>query len=191
MRFHVLCRALLVLVTSGVGARPEILVAQTPAGGDLPALVVLVRHAEPASEPADNPPLADAGTRRAQALAATLRNAKLSAVITSQLQRTIDTARPTAAALGLTPQAVPVLDRDAHVKAVAAAVRVHAGGSVLVVSHSNIVPAIIAALGGPRLPDICETVYDHLFALVPAAGSVQLVDARYGNVSGPAGRDCM
>ena len=56
--------------------------------------------------------------------------------------------------------------RDAHASAVADAVRAHAGRTVLVVGHSNTIPAIIAALGGPKLPDICDTQYSNLFVLV-------------------------
>jgi phosphohistidine phosphatase SixA len=160
---------------------------------DLPALIVIVRHADRASEPADNPPLTAAGTQRAQDLAKVLRDVKFTGIITTALVRTRDTAKPTATALGLTPEVLTVNlgDRDAHIKAVDGAVRRHAGGSVLVVNHSNSIAAIIAALGGPRMPNICETVYDHLFMLVQTAGKIQLVNLRYGAASPPAEPGCM
>jgi broad specificity phosphatase PhoE len=54
----------------------------------------------------------------------------------------------------------------AHVRAVADAARA-AGpdGVVLVVGHSNTVPAIVGALGGPTLPDLCDTQYATMFVV--------------------------
>jgi len=160
---------------------------------DLPALTVLVRHAERASAPADDPPLTPAGMKRAQDLAAALRDTKFSAIVTTHLVRTRETAAPTATALGLTPEIVNVknLNPDAHAKEIENAVRKHRGGAVLVVNHSNVLAAIIARLGGPQFPNICETVYDHLFVLIPAAGRVQLVNSRYGAASPPPEPGCM
>jgi hypothetical protein len=61
---------------------------------------------------------------------------------------------------------------------------------VLVVGHSNTVPAIIAALGGPKLPDLCDAAYSNLFLLhLPADGSApRLVRSQYG-VADPPGAD--
>jgi len=58
------------------------------------------------------------------------------------------------------------------------------------VGHSNTVPAIIEALGGPRMPDICESVYANLFILVPGAGEARLVRSRYGAADPEPGADC-
>jgi broad specificity phosphatase PhoE len=177
--------------------QPTVAHAQAPAARDLPALVVLVRHAEKASEPKDDPPLTAAGTQRAQHLAAVFRDAKLSGVITTQYMRMRDTAQPVATALQLTPAILPVEDVydtaqiDRHVKAVITALRKNAGRSVLVVTHGNMTHEIIAALGGPRLPRICDPVYDHLFVLAPTPENVQFVSARYGTPSPPPGPDCM
>lgn len=193
MRDYSYCKVLLILAAASISLQPTPSNAQTPAASDLPALIVIVRHAERASEPPDNPPLTAAGTQRAKDLAAALRDTKVSAIITTHLVRIRDTAQPAATAFGLTPEILTVnlKNRDAHVKAVEGAVRKHAGGSVLVVNHSNTISAIIAALGGPRLPNICETVYDHLFVLVPAAGKIQLVNSRYGAASPSPGPDCI
>ena len=154
-----------------------------------PALVLLVRHAEKAQEPAGDPPLTAAGAERARALAEALRDAKVTAIVTTQLRRTRDTAQPLAAALGLTPDVVPVGDEDTevHARAVATAVLRHAGGVVLVVGHSDSVPAIIAALGGPRMPEICANLYSNLYALVPGVDGhgARLVHAHYGAADPP------
>ena len=136
---------------------------------DAPATVaLLVRHAEKAALPADDPPLTQDGRRRAEALAGIVKDAHPTAIITTQLRRTVETGQPSAAAMGITPEVVPVSSATTQQNAadVATAVRKHAGKTVLVVGHGNTVPEIIAALGGPHLPDICEPVYDKLFVLV-------------------------
>jgi broad specificity phosphatase PhoE len=61
--------------------------------------VILVRHAEKAAEPAEDPPLSAAGETRAQALLDLVREAGISAVITTPFARTRDTARPVLDAL--------------------------------------------------------------------------------------------
>lgn len=159
-----------------------------PAGAETasgPSLVLLVRHAESAEQPADDPGLTDAGKKRAQDLAATLRDANVTTIITSPFRRTGDTAAPLAAALGFKPMMVPIgRSVDGHIAAVAAAVRA-LKGVVLVVGHSNTIPEVIAQLGGPRLPDICDGVHDDLFGLVFVGGKAQLVRARYGVASRP------
>jgi broad specificity phosphatase PhoE len=156
-----------------------------------PATVVLVRHAERATAPASDPILTEAGTARAQALKVALANAGVSAVITTHLQRTQLTARPLADSLGLTIQAIRVGGPiEAHLDSVAAAVRRQPrGATVLVVGHSNTVPGIIAALGGPRLPDLCDGQYASLFVLQLGDGTaVRLVRASYG-AADPADAD--
>ena len=65
--------------------------------------------------------------------------------------------------------------------AVAAAVRRHKDETVLVVGHIT-VTGVIAALGGPRLPTICENVFSDLFQFTPAAGDQGLVHLHYGAV---------
>lgn len=147
-----------------------------------PPLVVLVRHAEKAAEPAGDPPLSAAGLARAQALTDVLRDAGVTAIVTTQFRRTRETAEPIAKALGLTPEVVPAGAGgiEGHVEAVAAAVRRHPGGVVLVVGHGNTIPALIAALGGPRLPDLCESAHADLFFLDLREAKPRLVRARYG-----------
>ena len=61
-----------------------------------PITVYLVRHAERADEPRQDPPLTDKGTARAQELGRTLSNANIKAIITSQFARTKLTAEPLA-----------------------------------------------------------------------------------------------
>jgi phosphohistidine phosphatase SixA len=155
-----------------------------------PALLLLVRHAEEGTEPADDPGLTDVGKRRAQDLAMALRDAGVTTIITSPFRRAGETAAPLAAARGFKSMVVPIGRRvEGHVAAVAAAVR-GLKGVVLVVGHSNTVPEIIAQLGGPTLPDICASVYDTLFTVVMADGKTSLVRGRYGAPNAKSDPNC-
>jgi broad specificity phosphatase PhoE len=151
--------------------------------------VVLVRHAEKASEPADDPPLTAAGDARARDLWNAIKDAGVNAVITTQYARTRATAQPIAAALHLTPEIVQTAGAT-HAKDVANAVRRHEGHTVLVVGHSNTVPAIIEALGAPRPPAICDPEYDNLYIVtIPPDGKAGLVRAKFG-VRTPTDSSC-
>lgn len=153
-----------------------------PAPATLARTVYLVRHAEKAAQPADDPPLTAAGEARAKALAAALSDAGVTSILTTQLLRTRATARPLAEQLGIAPQAVAVsrAARD-HARDVARTVREQPPGAVLVVGHSNTVPLIIEALGGPKLPDICDAAYANLYVVTLAAdGKVTLARTEYG-----------
>ena len=170
-------RLLVVLALVLTGAAPS-----QPAAPS--TVVLIVRHAERAPGSGDVP-ISDAGQARAQALAEVGRVAGVSAVITTQFQRTQQTAAPLATALGLTPAVVAAqADAAKHAADVAAAVRAQAGKTVLVVGHSNTVPAIVAALGGPRFKDFCEPEYDNLIVMVlDAESGVRTVRTKYGTAT--------
>jgi broad specificity phosphatase PhoE len=149
-----------------------------------PTVVLLVRHAEKGTQPAQDPPLSEAGVERARALVAVARDAAVTAIITTQFERTRRTAEPTATALHITPEVVQAGAMPAHAKAVADQVLKHAGGTVLVVGHSNTIPAIVGALGAPQPRDLCDSEYDQLFVVVIGdAGPPRLIRSRYGAVS--------
>ena len=158
-----------------------------------PSTVILVRHAERDTAPPKDPGLTSAGAMRAEALAAALAGARVTTVITTQFQRTRLTGQLVADAGHITPLVVaaggPTM---AHVEAVAAAVRARpAGDVVLVVGHSNTIPAIVAALGGPKLPDLCDSQYSMLYILeYPAAGAPRFIQANYGAPDSPGSAEC-
>jgi len=181
-------RILAVLVACGLpAARPCAVLAQDA------TVVILVRHAERAPEPRSDPVLSAEGTARAQALAVALADTRLDGIVTTQLQRTRLTAEPIIAARGITPDVVNTAGGTAtHVQAVASHVRTrYTGKTVLVVGHSNTIPPIITALGGPRLADLCDTEFAHLYVLVLRAdGTASLVDGSFGTPDAPTAADC-
>ncbi|KQV95541.1 MULTISPECIES: histidine phosphatase family protein [unclassified Roseateles] len=154
-----------------------------------PDLVILVRHAERATEPTGDPALTPAGEQRAQALAQALAGLHVNSILTTQFRRTRDTAAPLAKALGLQPRVVDAKGA-AHVQAVADAVRAQTG-VVLVVGHSNTVTAVLAALGGPKLADLCETSFHHAFLLQPATEPPRWAQFSYGAPSGAPEANCL
>lgn len=158
-------RRALVLCAVGavmVGAAPAQLLAQ-------PRVVFVVRHAEKADN-SDDPVLSAVGRARAQALAAALEHADIGHVIVTHRQRTRLTAEPVVQRRGLTPEVISfgAAGAEAHIAAIVAAIRRQDDKAVLVVGHSNTVPRIVHALGGPYMPDLCDARYAALFTVVPA-----------------------
>jgi len=130
--------------------------------------VVVVRHAEKASEIARDPILSAAGQARAAALDSALANSKLTAIVVTQYQRTSLTAAVAARRHGLVPIEVAVAGAIGdHAQAIAREVRRHQG-TVLVVGHSNTIDDIVAALGGPAdIGDLPDSVYSAMFIVTP------------------------
>lgn len=147
--------------------------------------VIVVRHAEKEAEPAADPALTAAGVQRADALAEAIKDAGVQAVMSTAFKRTQLTAAPAARLFGLTVETVDARAPN-HPKAVADAILAqHRGRTVLVVGHSNTVPAIVAALGAAMPPAICDAQYDNLFIVtIPAAGKPGVVKAKFGEKSG-------
>jgi broad specificity phosphatase PhoE len=148
--------------------------------------VIIVRHAEKVDDSTD-PALADRGVRRADALAAALADAGVQAVYTTQYRRTRDTAAPVATLLGLQPVVIASSGASTadHAAEIAATVRArHTGSTVLIVGHSNTVPAIIQALGGPDVGHIEDDMYSNLFIVVIDEQGTRLIRATYGTTAG-------
>lgn len=171
--------ATLVLVISALPGRVH---AQAlPAAGREATVVIIVRHAEKDSVPLGDPSLTERGRARAAALVGAVSLAHVQAIVTTQFRRTRETAAPLAAALHVVPEiVVRALPIEAHARAVAEAVHRHDGQTVLVVGHAETVSAIMAALGAPRLSDLCASDYSELFVLVLAGSTTRLIRGSYG-----------
>lgn len=155
-----------------------------------PTVVIIVRHAEKAATPANDPPLTETGVARAQALAELLKDAKVAVVMHTPTTRTRDTARPVAAQFGLTPEVLPMGPLPVHAAAVAEAVRKHPGKTIVVVGHSNTILPYIAALGGPDKGVLCDHNYDGLYTVIIGGTDVRLVEGRYGPPNPPQTAPC-
>lgn len=156
-----------------------------------PSLVVVVRHAERATEPNGDPALSPEGIERAQALADHLVDANVKSIITTELRRSRETALPTARKFGIEPQVVAT-SRDgvqAHVREVVAAVR-KLTGVVLVVGHSNTVAAIVAGLSDARPIELCDTSYSNVFVIDPQPDGGAVLQFKYGRADPAPSAGC-
>ncbi|MDQ2664740.1 MAG: histidine phosphatase family protein [Gemmatimonadota bacterium] len=141
--------------------------------------IIIVRHAEKAAAPAADPPLTPLGVARAETLRQLVRDAGVRAVISTQFVRTRTTGAPAAAALGITPEVLdarltPGATRDSILAR-------HRGQTVLLVGHSNTLPALVEAFGVPRPADICDAGYDNVFVVtVPSSGSASVLHLHFG-----------
>ena len=168
MKRKILCRWLalaIVVLTLSVSAFSQV-------------TVIFTRHAEKGATPPKDPPLTEAGKQRAEALASMLADSGVEAIYATELQRTQQTAAPLAARVHLKPIVLPAKDTDALVKAI----RARHSGVVVVVGHSNTVPDIISALGGPKV-DIADSQSDNFFVLTVNPSQSSLLRLHYGDSS--------
>ncbi|HST23313.1 MAG TPA: phosphoglycerate mutase family protein [Blastocatellia bacterium] len=152
--------------------------------------VFLVRHAEKAAEPRQDPPLLESGNTRAQELARILEPVGIKAIYTSQFLRTRQTAEPLAKHLGITATVLEIKMNPAKPKEISEQsykdivekIYEHPGDAALVVGHSNTVPEVIKMLGGDVAPIIDEKNFDDLFVVtVYAKGKAKVAHLKYGN----------
>ena len=167
--------AVLAFALVACGAPPEPPPADPPVAQGAPSVFFLVRHAEKADQ-SEDPPLTEEGHARARALADLLRDAGITAIYSSNFERTRDTAAPLASALGLEvtlydPNQLPDL----------AATLLSSPGRYLVVGHSNTTPELAGLLGGEPGAPIPETEYDRLYVIHhrPGSGTTTLL-LRFG-----------
>jgi len=156
---------------SGVATALSMLAA---APAECAVTVILTRHAEKAESASADPPLSAAGKRRAELLATMLAPAGVSAIYATDARRTQETAQPLARLTRLPVTRIEV-DRPAEL---VQAIRQRQSGVVVVVGHSDTVPAIISALGGPAVR-IEEGDYDNLFVMALSEHEPSIVRLHY------------
>lgn len=140
--------------------------------------VIVLRHAEKASMPAEDPPLTPDGEARARRLVDLLANPRIAAVYASDTRRAQETARPLAAALGLPLTVRPGRDIDGLLADIG---RRHVGRTVVVVGHSNTVPEIVGRLTrGRERVVVGDDRFDRIFSVtVTRFGPPSVVELRY------------
>jgi broad specificity phosphatase PhoE len=126
--------------------------------------IIVIRHAEKVLDVGADPPLTAAGEARAAVLAHMFGNPRLpghiDAVYVSPDRRSRMTAAPLAAALGVTQ--VEAADEPAGLAR--RVLHEHSGGRILIVGHSDTLPAIVAALSGASdIPPIDALEYGTMY----------------------------
>jgi len=166
----------LIALLSTAGFSPDVGAVDQPS-----MTVILVRHAEKTIGPPENkdPDLSLAGLERAQELVKMFGHTGIGAIYVSQFKRTQQTVKPLADKIGIRVTQVEAKKTAELVKQIRAR---NAGQVIFIAGHNNTVPEIIAAFGGPQLPIIPETEYDHLYILnVQTDGSAKLLKMKYGS----------
>lgn len=139
----------------------------------------LVRHAEKSlTFLGEDPPLTEAGTRRAAALAHALADAGITAIYSTHFRRCTETARPLAEHLGLKVR----IDDQADFAGFARRIRSeNPGGRVLVVGHSDTVPQILERLLGRPASTFPGSEHDLLYVVTaPREGRARVMRLRFG-----------
>jgi broad specificity phosphatase PhoE len=145
-----------------------------PAVAAAQKLVIVVRHAEradggsmsPNAQP--DPALSASGETRARKLAAMLGESGIAAIYTTEFRRTKDTAAPLAEKLRLVPVVIKADDTNAMIESIKTT---RSSNIVLIVGHSDTIPKIVKAFGGPEIT-VADGDYDNIFFVVPASGTL-------------------
>lgn len=134
----------------------------------------IVRHAEKGTTPANNPPLTDAGTQRAEHLKDLLKDKKIAYIFSTNFTRTLSTAQPLATATGITVEKYGPKPDTAFINKLKGLKK-----STLIVGHSNTIDDIVNQLcNAIKVPaDIDESVFDNLF-VVTYRGKKIIFEAR-------------
>lgn len=164
-RMRLLTRAVLLAV----------LLSQLALAQQATRIVYLVRHAEAASS-APDASLTPAGQKRAECLARTFKDAGIKQIFVSDARRTQETAAPLAKELKITPTIVPAKDPNTLIRNLLYS----GGGNILVVSHSDRLPFVIARMNAGTVPPIGADEYDRLFVTtVIQSGATHVSTLRY------------
>lgn len=146
-------------------------------------VVIVVRHAEKATDDPRDPTLSESGQARAQALAAKLAGNGLDVAYSTQFKRTQQTATPAAKQAGIQVSVRPVDAKTAASYDADLARDLRAlppGSTALVVGHSNTVPGIVAAISGQPAAEMPETEFDRYTVIVlDDDGKARVFTSRY------------
>jgi broad specificity phosphatase PhoE len=147
--------------------------------------VIFVRHADTDASmagPDNDAPLSARGRQRAELLADFMQNIDVvagpNAIYASDKRRTQETAAPLAKRLNIPVEIADHLDTEGFMDQV---LDDHAGDIVLIVSHSNTIPALIDELhGSKRLRPFAEDDFNRVYIVTrPAYGRVKTLELFY------------
>lgn len=133
-------------------------------------VVYLVRHAEKMADGTSDPKLSDEGRARVCNLQGFFADKGLMHVLSSDYNRTRDTATPLAKSLGL-----KVEEYDPKHQVVLAMMLKNKPGIFLIVGHSNTLPELSLVLGGDDIGPWGEKEYDRFFELRFAGGEARTI----------------
>ncbi len=144
-------------------------------------MIIVVRHAEKASDDPKDPGLSEQGKIRANKLAEILKHSDLEAVFTTQYKRTQQTGLPAASQAGLALQVRAATRENSKTYAAELLKEIrkkYRGRTVLIVGHSNTVPEIVKQMTGIDVAPIDESTFDR-FYLITLGKKVRLISSSF------------
>ena len=142
--------------------------------------IFVVRHAEKATTPGNDPGISTEGKARATELAKQLKDKKIAAVFTTPYKRTSQTGEPTLQQASLA--ALQTYDPSKLPEFAKQILEQYVGKTILVVGHSNTVIPTLQAFGAEKpFETLDDEDYDWLFKVTIGADKIVSLDAkRYG-----------
>lgn len=142
-------------------------IVNIPQPQETQTVIYLIRHAEKADQTPDTN-LSQAGMLRAENWSVILQDVAFDAFYSTPYNRTRQTIQPTADSNGK-----EVVLYDPAVFTLADVVQQHSGKNVMIVGHSNTIPALINQFLGENIyPDIEETQFGNLYKITVLSDSV-------------------
>jgi 2,3-bisphosphoglycerate-dependent phosphoglycerate mutase len=143
--------------------------------------IIFVRHAEKVEDGSKNPSLTKAGVVRSVQLAYLLRADSIAAVFSTDYERTLMTAKPTA---NFHEQPIQKYLPSSKVELFDNILAKYKGQTVLVTGHSNTTPKMVNYLCGTDLPSIEHHIYNNLYVVTfSEIGQGKLLKLKYGQLS--------
>lgn len=134
--------------------------ANIPPLGEAPTVIYLIRHAEKADQSPDTH-LSEAGLLRAENWAALFQDVEFGAFYSTDFNRTRQTIQPT-----VDSNAGQIVLYDPFDFSLNNVLQDHLGENILIVGHSNTIPALINEfLGEDIYPEIEETQFGNLYKI--------------------------
>jgi len=144
-------------------------------------VVVMLRHAEAATDASGDPDLTPAGEARVRGLgqyvASVLASGKVDYLYAGDTRRAEQTAAPIANQFQLPVNLLAPSDWDGLATRIK---REHRGKTVVVVGYSSTIPGVLSRLSATSV-GMADDEYDSIYVVVmPSLGSAQLFRLRYG-----------
>jgi phosphohistidine phosphatase SixA len=123
-----------------------------------PTTIFLVRHAERANDGTNNPSISKDGEKRAQKLAEVLSKSGVTAIYSTNYQRTIKSVEPLAKVNNLEVKLYVPMDEEELKKIV----EDNRGGVIVICGHSNTTPWSANFLAGTKLEQFNDSDYGNI-----------------------------
>jgi len=123
----------------------------------------VVRHAEKTSNDCNAPLLNPEGFQRANTLRDTLLSKGIDSIFVSICLRTQQTAQPLATALGIS--LIQFNTTNTMTDSLIRRLKKMRGKDILIVGHTNTVPAIVLGLSGVTINPIADSDFDNMFII--------------------------